>query len=527
MNKLIDYCNTAYQRAVVEAYEKLGTANGVARALEKDVGTISRTIRRIKERFLEDTEPKEPEFTPISDIVKKGTKRFVITSALNDCPIHNKFWASLNQYSEAMNAALLVVACKYKNPNAFHTGGDESWPSEIVPNLVFDKAKLTKGLWLLGNVPISATAVNPLTGLDTISGGDSAIFGHAQQQLKCVATPQNKLPKILTTTGSVSRPFYSKSKAGVKAEHHHSLAATLVEVTKDGHFHIRQLTADRKGEFYDLDRHATPEGVTEGHRVEALITGDEHAAFACPKVRNATYDASDSICAVLKPKNLVRHDTLDFYARNHHHKGNVLTNFAKHHAKKHNVKAELELTVDYLNSTLPADCKQYVVRSNHDEALDKWLNSADPNEDPENALLFHQLQAARLESAIMTKNGVSSINPFEWFAVPRLTDPKRTKFLKRDEPLIIKGIDCSQHGDTGLNGARGSAAGLSKMGVKSVIGHSHTPCIFQGVYQGGTSSELRLEYNRGPSSWLNTHTMIYANGKRSLIHVIDGLWRLK
>lgn len=30
----------------------------------------------------------------------------------------------------------------------------------------------------------------------------------------------------------------------------------------------------------------------------------------------------------------------------------------------------------------------------------------------------------------------------------------------------------------------------------------------------------------GASSWLNTHCLLYANGKRSLINVIDGEWRL-
>ena len=46
-----------------------------------------------------------------------------------------------------------------------------------------------------------------------------------------------------------------------------------------------------------------------------------------------------------------------------------------------------------------------------------------------------------------------------------------------------------------------------------------------GVYQVGTSSRLKLEYNSGPSSWLHTHCCIYPNGKRTLITIIDGQWR--
>lgn len=40
------------------------------------------------------------------------------------------------------------------------------------------------------------------------------------------------------------------------------------------------------------------------------------------------------------------------------------------------------------------------------------------------------------------------------------------------------------------------------------------------------NGELVLEYNRGsPSGWMNTHCVIYLNGKRALINIIDGRWR--
>jgi hypothetical protein len=83
------------------------------------------------------------------------------------------------------------------------------------------------------------------------------------------------------------------------------------------------------------------------------------------------------------------------------------------------------------------------------------------------------------------------------------------------------------HGDKGPNGARGSLKNLRGVGVKSIIGHSHSPGISEGCYQVGTSSCLRLDYNAGPSGWLNTHCVLYANGKRSLINIIGNEgWRL-
>jgi hypothetical protein len=67
---------------------------------------------------------------------------------------------------------------------------------------------------------------------------------------------------------------------------------------------------------------------------------------------------------------------------------------------------------------------------------------------------------------------------------------------------------------------------MRRIGVKSVIGHSHTPAIEEGCYQVGTSTKLSRGYTHGPSSWLNTHAIIYPNGKRTLINIIDGKWRL-
>jgi len=61
--------------------------------------------------------------------------------------------------------------------------------------------------------------------------------------------------------------------------------------------------------------------------------------------------------------------------------------------------------------------------------------------------------------------------------------------------------------------------------VKTVIGHSHSPAILDGCYQVGVTGRLNQDYNDLPSSWMNTHCVIYANGKRSLLHVIEGEWR--
>ncbi len=49
--------------------------------------------------------------------------------------------------------------------------------------------------------------------------------------------------------------------------------------------------------------------------------------------------------------------------------------------------------------------------------------------------------------------------------------------------------------------------------------------IWQGVYQVGHSSRDRHGYNVGPSSWLTSHAILLANGRRQMIHIIGRDWR--
>ena len=73
--------------------------------------------------------------------------------------------------------------------------------------------------------------------------------------------------------------------------------------------------------------------------------------------------------------------------------------------------------------------------------------------------------------------------------------------------------------------ARGSAVSLAKTCRKKIIGHSHSPCIVDGIFQVGTLTKLRLEYNLGASSWMNANAVIYPDGHRSLLFIVNGNWR--
>lgn len=464
-----------------------------------------------------------------------GFARYVITSAQNDTPVHQKFFSTLLNYCEHNDAKLLVIPYRYRNPTSIWTPNNkdaERWAEELMPHLCDAEVRLSNNLLVMGKIKIQPTAIQPLSGFDGYTGIDSAIFGHPKIEMKTVPTPSKQLPKILATTGCVTIPNFTDSKAGWKGDFHHSLAAIIIEIEDANIFHIRHIHADRvTGAFYDLTKFYTLNEVTDGHRVAALVTGDTHAEFIDEKVKKATYTNEDSMLHTLKPEIRILHDVEDFYARNHHHRGNDVISIGKHFYGRNNVEEALQKTADFIDETTHPEIVNVVVKSNHDEAFDRWLREADPKTDPENARFYYYMKYNQTKNIRMTATGFSTIDAFEfWCNNPDeqtgLRSLDQTKFLKRDESFVVAGIELGFHGDMGPNGTRGSIRNFAKIGPKTVIGHSHTPGIYEGCYQVGVSARLDLSYVSGPSSWLHTHCIIYPDGTRTLINIIDGKWRL-
>lgn len=461
-------------------------------------------------------------------------RRYVITSAQNATPVNVEFLESILNYCNIHDAELLVIPLRYKNPTSIWSDRNESlewWHPVIVPYTKNYSRKLGASLEFLGHIPIQPTAVNPLAGFESYTGLDSGIFGHPKVALKCIATPSQNLPKILTTTGSITHLNFTDSKAGHKGAFHHSFAAVVAEIDSNGQHHLRHIHYDKdRNGFYDLDSFYGPKERLTGIRAVCLVTGDSHAEFLSDSVAEGTYFRDDSLVNLTRPKCIVKHDVDDFYRRNHHHRGNDVLAYGKHHYGRDNVEEGLQVTADYLDSTTFPDTYTVVIRSNHDEAFDRWLQECDPKRDQENAKFYYYMKYHQMENVRPVPTGFKSFDAFPWWChnpmdQPGLRNCDKIKFKQRDESFTLAGIELGFHGDQGTNGSRGSAASFAKIGPKVVIGHSHTPCIIEGAYQVGLSADKDLEYQKGPSSWMHTHCLIYEDGSRTLIHLIDGKFR--
>lgn len=463
---------------------------------------------------------------------KGEIKTYVITSAQNATDLFEPGWLSLQTYCKTNKATLLVIPYRYKNPTSMWSKAaetDDWWTQKVLPYLMGERVSLNKHLIILGDIMTQPTANRPLEGFETITGAQSGIIGHPKLELQTVPTPQAKLPKILTTTGSITKRNYIPSKAGKKGEFHHTYGAVVVEISGD-RFYVRQINMKNDGSFCDLMAEYDGLEVRKYDRIPALVMGDTHVNVIDPWVAKATFLAKDSILATLKPEILVWHDVHDGTAKNHHERGRVFHEYVKYQAGQDNVEAEVERTFRFIDTWTPAGTKNIIVPSNHVDFLKEWLENADWKRDPANAKFYLKTALAIVESpnTRWTEAGVAIQDPFtDWGA--KMLSPgvaARTTFLRRDQPYQIKGIEVSYHGDKGPNGVKGTRMAFGKIGVKTIIGHTHSPGITDGAYQVGTSSYLNLSYAAGsPSSWLHTHCVIYPNGKRSLINIIDGKWR--
>jgi hypothetical protein len=454
-------------------------------------------------------------------------KRYIITSAQNATPVHAGFLRALKVAAKHLRAELVVVPLRYRNPTSLWSARqetDEWWAPEVVPFLFNQRKRLGPHLMLAADVKTQPTASAPLTGFESLTGAESCILGHTRMQLRAVPVPSGRYPKLLTTTGACTRANYTDTKAGKVGAFHHFLGAVLVEL--DGRrFHLRQLNADtRDGSFVDLDRLFTAEGVRRAPPALGLVLGDSHARFVSPEVDAATFGRGGMV-DVLDPQTVVFHDTFDGYSANPHHAGNPFIAAAKMRGRLGDVRAEVEHAVQFVASRTRGR-RAVLVDSNHGDFLARWILRCDWKTDPLNAPFYLETAAAMLSSARMTSAGAEYADPWAYW-VDRFRGDADIRCLGPDESFTLAGVECGMHGHRGPNGARGSLRNLSKLGVKVISGHSHTPGIADGHYQCGTSTPLRLEYTHGPGSWLNTHCVVYASGKRALLTVVDGSWRVK
>ncbi len=459
-------------------------------------------------------------FAELQSSVRMHT-RFVVTTAVTGCAVHEGFFLALKRYCEERGAALLVIPA---TDPASHKGEniDGSLANELI---VTDSIQLNRNLFICG-IQLQAKQIDPVTGLGRIGQRNgSFVYGSPKQRLRLVPNSNTKLPVALMSTGAVTLPDYTPNAAAHHAyaskrtafiaDHDHVMGAVIVEVENKHRFHFRQVQADASGAFVDLGVMYTPTSTRE-FLPEAIVLGDWHAGETDPEFRRCMVDAKDSVRAVCRPRTVILHDLFDGKSINHHEAKNLTLRAQLSATNRLSLAAELAIVTADINVMTERFEEVIVVKSNHDEFLERYLADAGHMRDPQNTELGCELHLASIRGHDPLRHAVER----------GLKHPERVRWLSRDEDYRIAGIECGCHGDKGANGARGSLQAMENAYGHSVSGHAHTPAILRGAWQVGCGCRLKQGYNKGPSSWLLSSALVYPNGARQIVSVIDGAWRL-
>lgn len=276
---------------------------------------------------------------------------------------------------------------------------------------------------------------------------------------------------------------------------------------------MRHICPLKDGSFIDLDRKYTPTGSSEAPRASVLTCGDIHAELEDVSVTRAT----KALAGRIKPRAIVGHDILNFGSAGHHN--DYFEKYRRHVAGTSSVLRELQTTAALLDHLVPL-CDQFVVvGSNHHDHFKQWLLKHEHALDLENALVFHETKGAMLRA--IYEGGWC--DPFKYWMDKLMSSPAGMKWLKPGESFSRHAVEFGYHGHKGPNGARGSTKGFANIGAKVTKGHSHGAEIIDGAHSVGVSGRLDMGYNMdSPSAWSQSHEILYANGKRALVHCVDG-----
>lgn len=470
-------------------------------------------------------------------------KTLVFTCAQNNTRLHDGFFGALLGYCKYREAELHISRFTY-NKAAYGTKSvkpgskrgsddDELWYDERILPYVSDEAiQVCDDLVWCGELNIIPTRKLPLSTLTTYTRQASAIVPHVKMHMNSVPVMKGKPTKFLYSTGAVTQRNYIQKVAGQEADFHHVFGALVVEIDDTGTWWARQINSDKSGGFFDLTSYYSPyDGArSELGYVHAITHGDIHYGKHDQSVLDSVFHNLDCVVEQLKPREQFFHDLLDFTARNHHEMKKWRSMQRYYKKGIYDVKQEISEAASFLYTVLACSnpgSKVFVVESNHDAAIEWWLDNRAVLDDPINVEYWLWLNW-QLAAMPENKGHTSAFKLALEEMLSKIDGAYQSDYqmlCEDDSYLILGEIEAGLHGHLGPNGARGNPKNLRTVG-KANTGHTHSAGIVDGVYTAGVYGKLDMGYNRGLSSWSHSMVVTYPNAKRAILTLKDGkAWR--
>lgn len=428
-------------------------------------------------------------------------KRFIVTSVVEGAPVNDKFLKAIRYYCDVTNATPVFLWSKGLRKGDKFNDATLRKVAPLYTTFVFSNKLVAQDLC------VRAQQKDPLSGLDYLATGEaSLIIAATKHAYRSLPRPMDKVPHSLWATATVSEPNYKETATDSIASISNTLGALIVEIESPTRFYIRPVTFVKDG-FVDLGVKYTG---TSAKKVKCLaaVLGDLHIPEEDPDFVAGAIDQINT----LKAERVFIHDLLSINSVNHHNLHEYLTR-AK--MPTTNLNSELKLCKELVNKYTKQIHKKaniYIVASNHDAFIRKWLNTGEFIKDTQNARIGAEFFLKCLDG----------INPVEEY----LNNPRLT-FLKARQSTTVAGWECGFHGHAGSGGSHGSLSNFAKTFKKIIVAHHHAPGISKGAIQVGTLSKLNLPYlSGGTTAWLPASAYIYEDGSAQLITHIDKKWRL-
>lgn len=455
----------------------------------------------------EEKEPIEPTFNSSNQHFETAPKveagSFIVFSVQNNAPICAPAMATAKMLAASLNAELLPVSCSYMiqpTDEADHM----IIKTEAAPLWIGDDNSL-----LILNGDVIPTAKKPISNARLMSGDRRlTVLPHPKQQAESLPRAKGMPERWAVTTGTLCEPRYKTGRAGAEASADHIIGFTVIH--EDGTFDQVQL--DNQGCGFYRGMPINEFGFADPMGDAVIVAGDIHSE----KLDGDEFNNLITLCNQTAAAYVVLHDLHDFTSRNHHNRGSGLFLASQ---MGRTVADDVDDAAGVLQSLLDdTEATIVIVNSNHDRALDRWLEETDPRQDPINLPLWCDLQKPRYETAL--EGGKDNQIPLERalkLVAPSL-DYSRIKFLNRDEPFMVHGVELSNHGDCGINGARGGYTAFERLGGSFAIGHSHSGYKNgKRVIVSGVTGSFDMGYNVGASSWSHSHAVICNDGSMQII----------
>jgi hypothetical protein len=448
----------------------------------------------------------------LEDEIKKYNK-FVITTAVMGKEINEPFVNSIRNYAKRNNALLLVLPCEDVASRGKKASSIELSSELNDFKVVFKDTYINKNL-CLSAIKVSAKQINSLTGLDRLatSRNASIIMASPKVFLKYVPNMHYDIPHAIMSTGAITNNNYDtekymSKKVSVLAENDHTFGAVLVEVEDENIFHFRHVQASPYNSLTDMGLDYLPDGSVKNMESTVMVVGDSHVGYHDEDLYWTTLKTARDIGVSY----MVLHDIFNGTSITHHDKGKGITRAIKAKENKLSLELEFKAIRNYLDNIEKHDIDIYIVESNHDQHLTRYLEEGRYITDP-----INYQTSLKLALAVFEKR-----NPLQ-YAIENLLNHKsdRIHWLKEDESFNVYGVELSIHGSKGSNGSRGSLQAFERGLGNCVTAHSHTACIIRNAFSVGTTSQMDMDYNRGLSNWTRTCCLIYNNGTKQLINFI-------